>query len=280
MATIPVLETANALRKSISELSAKNVGFVPTMGALHQGHLSLVEKALLENDLVVVSIFVNPTQFNNQEDLEKYPRTLEADVDLLSTLSGTILVYAPTVKDVYPADYKNLEIDLGSLATVMEGEFRPGHFEGMINVVYRLFEIVKPQNAYFGLKDFQQLAIIKYMVKSYNLPINIIPCKIVREKSGLAGSSRNMRMSVNEKMEALALYRSLKVAKLYAAYLLPEECKQKAVEYFNLSGLKLEYFKVVHPETLQEITDWNEGGQACIAAYCGPVRLIDNLKLV
>lgn len=281
MANIRVFETASSLRKAIEEFSPKGtVGLVPTMGALHHGHIALVEKALADNDIVVVSIFVNPTQFNNPEDLEKYPRKLEADINLLEELNQVVFVYAPEVSDVYPADYQPLSLELGSLALYMEGEFRPGHFDGMVNVVNRLFVMVQPTNAYFGLKDFQQLSIVQFMVKETGQDVNIVPCDIVREPSGLASSSRNYRLSEQDQEDAVIIYRTLSLAKLYVPYLTPKEVEQRAKEYFTLSNLELEYFSIVNPVTLEEIDEWCPGAHACMAAYCGEVRLIDNLQMV
>jgi pantoate--beta-alanine ligase len=187
-----VFTTVDSLRKMLdSRAENAKIGFVPTMGALHHGHISLVKQAMESCELVVVSIFVNPTQFNSSEDLIKYPRTLEKDVDLLNS-AGEIVVFAPGIEDVYPANFENISVDLGDLGTVMEGKFRPGHFNGVMNVVKRLFDIVQPDYAFFGLKDFQQLAVIKFMTKALQLPVEIVACEIVREPSGLASSSRNV----------------------------------------------------------------------------------------
>ena len=198
-----IIEALNAQNKS--------VGFVPTMGALHLGHLSLVSRALNENDEVVVSIFVNPTQFNKKEDLEKYPRTLERDLTLLKTLSkNNIIIYAPSVNDIYNLHIKAIDFDFDGLENEMEGKFRPGHFNGVGTVVKKLFEIVKPDNAYFGEKDFQQLQIIKKLAEKFHLPVNVIGCEIYREESGLALSSRNERLSVGHKKATPFIYKTLK----------------------------------------------------------------------
>lgn len=274
-----IYTTVNSLRNHLANFTGQTVGFVPTMGALHHGHLSLVKQAMEECDHVVVSIFVNPTQFNNQEDLKKYPRTLEKDVELLNTV-GEVSVFAPEVDQVYPSDFKKIDLDLGSLGEVMEGKFRPGHFEGVMNVVKRLFDIVQPQRAYFGIKDFQQVAVIRFMVRELNLPIEIVPCAIIRELSGLASSSRNVRLSPREKEEALVLYHSLQRASKLMLKLNPDEVTDLVKKVVDSSPLELEYFEIVHPDTLQPINRWVPGANACIAAYCGAVRLIDNMQLI
>ena len=258
----------------------KTIGFVPTMGALHYGHISLVSSAMSQCDITIVSIFVNPTQFNNSDDLLKYPRTLEADVELLSTINCDA-VFAPSVEEMYPKNRDSIQLDLGNLVNLMEGKFRPGHFDGVVDVVSRLFEIVKPTKAFFGLKDFQQVSVISFMTKKLNLPIEIIACPTLREDSGLAMSSRNMRLSELGKKDALHIYRSLSLAKELAPNFLPTEVKEKVINYFNEGKLELEYLEIVNPTTLESLnTEWVGGSTACIVAYCGDVRLIDNLKLV
>lgn len=280
MWNLNVYSEVKKLQQRLSFLSEnKTVGFVPTMGALHQGHLSLVKKAQAECDVVVVSVFVNPTQFDNSEDLEKYPRTLQKDVELLNTL-GDIIVFAPTEKEIYPADFNEIHLDLGKLETVMEGAFRPGHFNGVVNVVKRLFDIVQPTKAFFGWKDFQQVAVIKFMVKTLQLPIEIVGCEIYRESSGLASSSRNTRLTETQKEDALILIQSLQKAKSLAE----KKSVEKIIDIISAdiknSPLTLEYFAIVDPETLQPIKDWTAGARGCLAAYCGEVRLIDNLELI
>jgi pantoate--beta-alanine ligase len=258
----------------------KTIGFVPTMGALHYGHISLVSSAMSQCDITIVSIFVNPTQFNNADDLLKYPRTLEADVELLSTINCDA-VFAPSVEEMYPKNRDSIQLDLGNLANLMEGKFRPGHFDGVVDVVSRLFEIVKPTKAFFGLKDFQQVSVITFMTKKLNLPIEIIACPTLREDSGLAMSSRNMRLSELGKKDALHIYRSLSLAKELASNFSPFEVKEKVINYFKEGKLELEYLEIVNPTTLESLnTEWVDGATACIVAYCGDVRLIDNLKLV
>ena len=258
----------------------KTIGFVPTMGALHYGHISLVSSAMSQCDITIVSIFVNPTQFNNADDLLKYPRTLEADVELLSTINCDA-VFAPSVEEMYPKNRDSTQLDLGNLANLMEGKFRPGHFDGVVDVVSRLFEIVKPTKAFFGLKDFQQVSVISFMTKKLNLPIEIIACPTLREDSGLAMSSRNMRLSELGKKDALHIYRSLSLAKELASNFSPTEVKQKVINYFKEGNLELEYLEIVNPTTLESLNlEWVNGATACIVACCGDVRLIDNLKLV
>lgn len=280
MEDLNVFTTVESLRKRLNENDGKSsVALVPTMGALHHGHLELVKKAMSLANEVVVSIFVNPTQFNKKEDLDNYPRTLENDVRLLKTV-GNIIVFAPTVSEVYPEDYEAVTLDLGDLEHVMEGEFRPGHFNGVVNVCKRLIEIVDPEYSLFGLKDFQQLAVINFMVKSFNLGTKIVPCEIVRETSGLASSSRNQRLSEQEKEDAIIIHEMMVLLKALAKRFSPKEAKKIALEFFNRGELKLEYLNIVHPDTLLEIDQWVPGARSCLAAYCGEVRLIDNMELI
>lgn len=275
-----VFSTVEGLRNRLNRDGAdKTVGLVPTMGALHHGHLSLVKQAFEQCDIVVVSIFVNPTQFNNPKDLEKYPRMPEKDIELLNT-AGDVVVLLPSVAEMYPEDFKDIDLDLGALATVMEGEFRPGHFKGVMNVVKRLFDIVSPDKAYFGLKDFQQVAVIRHMINSLELEVELVPCEIIREDSGLASSSRNFRLSEEEKDDAAIIYKALSQAKEMAGEYSPEEVCRKMLEMIESGGLKPEYFDIVHPDTLMPINEWIPGANACVAAHCGAVRLIDNLQLV
>lgn len=258
----------------------RKIGFVPTMGALHEGHMALVRRAKKMADIVVVSVFVNPTQFNNPSDLDLYPRTPEKDAALLEQ-NGCDVAFFPTVEEIYPEGYQTPDIPLGNLENVMEGEFRPGHFKGVVQVVNRFFEIVKPDYAFFGMKDFQQVAVIRHMVRHLNLPVQIVPCPTLREASGLAMSSRNMRLSAHQLVEAIAIYDTLTRAKAQAEYLSPAQVKEDAVAFFAESSLKLEYFTIADPVTLEELSDaWVDGATACIAAYCGEVRLIDNMVLI
>jgi pantoate--beta-alanine ligase len=264
---------------SAARLQGKSIGFVPTMGALHEGHIALVQRAVSECDYVVVSIFVNPTQFNNPKDLELYPRMLEKDVDLLKNFEN-VVVFAPTVDQVYPPNDKFPGVDLEGLDAVLEGEFRPGHFQGVVHVVYNFFQIVQPDFAYFGLKDFQQVAVIEHMVRQLELKVKIIPCPTLREKSGLAMSSRNLRLSEQEKTEALIIYTTLNTMVQKAIELTPNEVAEFARGLFNSSKLKLEYLEIVDPHSLQKLSNqWVNGAVCCIAAFCGDVRLIDNMLI-
>lgn len=265
------IDTAKAVNKTI--------GFVPTMGALHEGHLALVKKALSEVDVVVVSIFVNPTQFNNEEDLEKYPRMLMSDVAFLEKI-GNVLIFAPDYNEVYPQNDSFENIELNGIDKILEGEYRPGHFQGVMHVVRNLFQIVQPNKAYFGLKDFQQVAIIKKMVDFLKLPIDIVACPTLREKSGIAMSSRNLRLKNDQKAEALIIFNTLNYLKELKLKFNPEEAERLAIEYFNRGNLKLEYLELVDSNTLQKLNNyWAKDSTCCIAALCGDVRLIDNIQL-
>ncbi|KAB1069801.1 pantoate--beta-alanine ligase [Tamlana haliotis] len=270
---------------ALEAVKAKNlsVGFVPTMGALHQGHLELVRKALLENDQVVVSIFVNPTQFDNKEDLEKYPRTLETDVNLLKEVHpNRIMVYAPSVTDVYEDELKSQHFDFDGLEHEMEGKFRSGHFDGVGTIVKRLFEIVKPDNAYFGEKDFQQLAIIKKMVEKHDIPVNIVPCIIYREMNGLAMSSRNARLKPEYKEAAPFIYKTLTAAKAkFGTESAVEVMEWVEKQFYTHDLLKLEYFIIADEDTLKTVTKKIEFKKyrAFIAVYADDIRLIDNIAL-
>ena len=276
-----LVHTIDELRAEldIQRKAGKKIGFVPTMGALHEGHASLVRRAVEENDIVVVSDFVNPTQFNDKNDLLKYPRTLEADCELLQK-EGAAFVFAPSVEEIYP-EPDTRQFSYAPLDTVMEGKFRPGHFNGVCQVVSKLFMIVEPDKAYFGEKDFQQLAIIREMVKQMHFPLEIVGCPIVREEDGLALSSRNARLSEEQRQQALNISKTLFASKEYAATHSVAET-QKFVEdsIASSEGLDLEYFELVGGTTLQKISDWNETDYVvgCITVFCGEVRLIDNIK--
>lgn len=256
----------------------KTIGFVPTMGALHEGHLSLVKKCVAENDVCIVDAFVNPTQFNNKEDYEKYPRTVDADAKLLEG-AGANLVWFPTESDIYPEPDTRV-FELGPLAEVMEGKYRPGHFNGVAQVLTRLFSIVKPDRAYFGEKDFQQLAIVREMVKHYNIPVQIVGCPIVREADGLALSSRNMRLSAEQRRHALRISKTLFASLDKMKEMSVEEVKQWVIKEVNSEpGLEVEYFEISDSLTLQPVENWNnENIVGCITVYCGEVRLIDNIQ--
>ena len=273
-----IIATINALKATNSTL-----GLVPTMGALHNGHLALVKKALENNDKVVVSIFVNPTQFDNQEDLKKYPRTLESDLELLKTVSDTdILVYAPTVANIYDGKTVSEKFDFDGLEFEMEGKFRHGHFDGVGTIVQRLFQIIKPDNAYFGEKDFQQLQIIRKLVEKHKMLLNIIGCPIHRESSGLAMSSRNTRLKPEYKKEAPFIYKTLKTAKMYFGTKSAVKVSQWVEKQFESHKLlKLEYFIIAEESTLKTVKRKtnNKKYRAFIAVYADDIRLIDNIAL-
>ncbi len=268
--------------KSIRE-DGLTIGLVPTMGALHEGHLQLVIKALQDNDKAVVSVFVNPTQFDNSEDLEKYPRTLENDVDLLKTVNADdIIVYAPTVEDIYEGKAVSESFDFDGLEFEMEGKFRHGHFDGVGTIVKRFFEIVKPHKAYFGEKDFQQLQIIRKLVEKYELPVEVIGCKIHRETNGLAMSSRNTRLTPEHLNVAPFIYKTLKSAKVKFGTKSANKIAEWVENQFKKNNLlKLEYFLVADASTLKPVKrkSKNKKYRAFIAAYAGEVRLIDNIAL-
>lgn len=273
-----------ALRDYLKSFKTSNstIGFVPTMGALHQGHLALMEKSLLENENTVVSIFVNPTQFNNPEDLAKYPRTLEEDVKKLTALSSEIILYAPTVEDIYDGQPLSQSFDFDGLEDQMEGEFRPGHFNGVGTIVKRLFEIVEPTNAYFGEKDFQQLQIVKKMVTKANIKVNVIGCPIFREDNNLAMSSRNERLSAEEREKAAVIYKTLTIAKekfKKNSAKSVAEWVQKSFEKYPL--FKLEYFVIADEATLLpcNIKNKNKKYRAFIAVFVNNIRLIDTISL-
>lgn len=259
----------------------KSIGFVPTMGALHSGHLSLLQRSMAENSLTVISIFVNPTQFNNAEDLEKYPRTLERDVAKIKSISSDIIVFAPTVDDMYDGNTASSRFSFDGLENQMEGRQRPGHFDGVGTIVKKLFEAVRPENAYFGEKDFQQLQIVKKMVEKEGLPVTVIGCPIYREDNGLAMSSRNERLTDEERDEASFIYKMLLEAKGQYATKSPDEVRQFVQDAFNRNtSLELEYFEIADEATLIPVNAKNEGKtRAFIAVMVGNVRLIDNISL-
>lgn len=259
----------------------KSIGLVPTMGALHKGHLSLVKNSISNNDITVVSIFVNPTQFNNPNDLASYPRTVDKDLELLQTV-GCDVVFAPEADDIYSKSETDsrFEFDFEGLDKVMEGKFRPGHFNGVVQIVSKLFDLVRPNRAYFGEKDFQQLAIIRLMTRRYNLPIEIVPCPIVREDSGLALSSRNSLLKDNEKQVAQHIYAVLNESRQFVPQTEVEELKQCVIAAIEQKPeLKVEYFDIVDGHTLKSIGKWDECDYVvgCITVFCGNVRLIDNI---
>ena len=262
-----------------SKRNGKRVGLVPTMGALHKGHLSLVERCVRENDICVVSVFVNPTQFNDKHDLETYPRTLEADCALLES-AGCDFVFAPSVEEMYP-EPDTRTFDFGTVMQVMEGAKRPGHFNGVAQVVSKLFYIVEPDNAYFGEKDFQQIAVIRAMVKQLQIPVRINACPIVREADGLALSSRNTRLTPALRQKAPLIARTLQESKALAATKSVREVIDYVVNTLNADpDLEVEYYEIVDGDSLVSIQDWKDTSYAvgCVTVYCGEVRLIDNIK--
>lgn len=277
-----IFQTVVELQNSLSEVrkQQKTIGFVPTMGALHEGHLMLMRSAKAENDLLVVSIFVNPIQFNNKEDLEKYPRVLEADIQLLATVDCDVL-FAPSVDEMYPAKITDT-YNFGLLGEVMEGAFRPGHFNGVAVVVRRLFEIASPHKAYFGEKDYQQLAIIKEMVKQLKLSVEIIPCAIVREEDGLAMSSRNMRLTATERAIAPRIHEVLQKGVKLRNVLSPEELRRWVrTQLEQEKSFMIDYVEIADDVYLQPFEHWNdvEGALIFVALFLGQVRLIDNMRL-
>lgn len=277
-----ILNTIKETRDYLNEIRSKgsSIGFVPTMGALHEGHLSLLREAKKENDFVVCSIFVNPVQFNNEADLEKYPSEIESDIKKLKKEKCDLLFH-PSAEEMYPQP-DNTKFDFGDLDKVMEGEFRPGHFNGVAVVVKKLFEIIKPARAYFGLKDYQQLVIIHKLTKDCNLPVEIVPYAIIREENGLAMSSRNKLLSEPEKKQASLIYTTLKNVKIQSGFATISELKESVFRQFKKNKtMKLEYFEIVDLYSLKPLRTWAESNNiiACIAVYAGKVRLIDNIIL-
>ena len=276
------LELSNQMAACIRQ--GKSIGFVPTMGALHAGHASLVKQACAENAVCVVSVFVNPTQFNNKEDLLKYPRNIKKDAELLADL-GVDFVFAPTPEEMYSQEEMQQEFafDFAGLDQVMEGKMRPGHFNGVVQVVSRLFDLVQPTRAYFGEKDFQQLAIIHHMVERSSLSerytgLKIVDCPIVRENSGLAMSSRNERLSEQEKQTAVTISQTLFASLQWAKSASVQEVQQQVIDTINaVDGLEVEYYEIVDKNTLQPTDCW-DNAVGCVTVYCGPVRLIDNIR--
>ena len=276
-----LIQTISELRDELEAVrkQGKSIGLVPTMGALHEGHASLVKRAVKENDVVVVSDFVNPTQFNDKNDLLKYPRTLEADCTLLEK-HGAAFVFAPSVEEIYP-EPDTRQFSYAPLDTVMEGKYRPGHFNGVCQIISKLFLIVEPDRAYFGEKDFQQLAIIREMVRKYPFNIEIVGCPIVREADGLALSSRNARLSAEQRVQALQISKTLFSSLDFAKENNLEATKQYVENRIAESeGLRLEYFEIVDGNTLQTVSGWEDSNYivGCITVFCGDVRLIDNIK--
>ena len=274
-----IVELENYLFDARKE--GKTIGLVPTMGALHEGHASLVKRCSEENDITVVSVFLNPTQFNDKADLERYPRNLDADCKLLEECHADY-VFAPSVKEMYPTP-DNRQFNFPPVTTVMEGAKRPGHFNGVCQVVSRLFYIVRPDRAYFGEKDWQQIAVVKRLVKYINMNVEIVECPIVREADGLAMSSRNSLLTPEERAIAPNIYKVLKESVEYSKNHTVEETHNKVVNDINaIDGLEVEYFEIVDGNTLLDVKDWNDSPYivGCITVYCGhtPIRLIDHIK--
>lgn len=281
---MPIFYTQKELRHYLKDTDnqQKNIGFVPTMGALHNGHLSLLKQSLQENKITILSIFVNPTQFNNQEDLKKYPRTLEKDVALVEKLDKSIVIYAPSVDDIYEGKTKSTSFNYDGLENQMEGKHRPGHFDGVGTIVKKLFEIVEPTNAYFGEKDFQQLQIVKKLASKYNIPVNIVGCPIHREASGLAMSSRNERLSTKAREKAKIIYQILLEAKnKFEKKSANQVVRFVEKEFKKYPNFTLEYFEIADESTLltckRKIQNKNYRG--FIAVFIENVRLIDNISL-
>ena len=273
-----IVELQNELFEVRKE--GKTVGLVPTMGALHEGHASLVRRSVAENGVTVVSVFLNPTQFNDKKDLERYPRTLDADCRLLEEC-GADYVLAPSVEEMYPMQDKR-QFDFPPVTTVMEGAHRPGHFNGVCQVVSRLFYIVRPDRAYFGEKDWQQIAVVKALVRYLGLKLQIVECETVREADGLAKSSRNTLLSADERKIAPKIYEALKASREYAKTHTLQETHNKVVDDINaVDGLDVEYFSIVDGNTLLDVKNWDDSDYiaGCITVYCGktPIRLIDHI---
>lgn len=260
-------------------MEGKTIGFVPTMGALHRGHASLVERSVAENDITVVSVFLNPTQFNDKKDLEKYPRTLEADCEMMSAY-GAHIVFAPSVEEVYPEPDTRV-FSYPPTDSVMEGAFRPGHFNGVCQVVSKLFQYVEPDKAYFGEKDYQQIAVIRRMVDDLQFKVQIVPCPVIRDESGLAMSSRNTLLTDDECLLAANIYRVLQESR--ALNKTVSETKQYVVDALNaIAGLEVQYYSIVDGYTLADVSAWDEAESVvgCITVFCGatPIRLIDHIR--
>ena len=273
-----VVETIKELKQELEKYNSKNIGFVPTMGALHDGHISLVKRSVEENDVTVVSVFVNPTQFNDKADLERYPRTEEADKKLLDA-AGCDIVFMPKVEEMYPEEDTRV-FNFGCIETVMEGKYRPGHFNGVAQIVSKLFYAVEPTRSYFGEKDFQQVAIIRDMVRQLNIPVEIIACPIIREESGLARSSRNELLSAEERKKAALISEVLSKSVNFAKEMSVEEVKNWVCEQFTHDEVfKMDYYDIVDGNSLQSISSWEDSDYivGCIAIYCGKIRLIDNI---
>lgn len=275
-----VFHSVDDIQNALKELrkAGKSIGFSPTMGALHNGHTSLIESSKEKDDISVCSIFVNPTQFNDKSDLEKYPRTLDSDKSILENI-GCDILFAPEVNEIYPEDHLPFTMDLNGLDSVMEGEKRPGHFAGMIEVVHRLLEIVEPNHIYMGQKDFQQFTLVDFMLRTQSMKTKLVVCPIIREDDGLAMSSRNVRLEPNLRKRASNIYRTLKATKDWLKYIPVQYTIEKAMNALDISDFSPEYFEIVDGYTLDRIKDYNSSEYvvACTAVWAGDVRLIDNM---
>lgn len=279
-----LFNTQNELASHLNAVSGQKstIGFVPTMGALHAGHLSLLEESVRHNTINVISIFVNPTQFNNAEDLAKYPKTLDKDIEKIKTVSDDIIIFAPSVDDIYEGKTVSEHFNFDGLENQMEGKFRPGHFDGVGTIVKRLFEIVKPTNAYFGEKDFQQLQIVKKMVEKNNMPVNVIGCPVFREANGLAMSSRNERLTTAERKEAAIIYQTISEAKKLFVIKSAKEVSEYVTKIFKKHpNFELEYFQIADEATLQPCIRKSKAKKyrAFIAVFVNKIRLIDTISL-
>ncbi len=281
--SMELITSPEALQQQITTYKEKalTTGFVPTMGALHEGHISLITRSVSENNRTISSIFVNPAQFNDPNDLARYPRTPEKDYEMLEK-AGCDLIFSPSADDVYPGGVQLLDLHLGSLAEVMEGKFRPGHFQGMVTIVHHLLRLVKPDNAYFGEKDFQQLAIIRFMVQKLGLPVSVIGCRTIREPDGLAMSSRNIHLTAEERLAAPVIYQTMKKYAGQVPLITVSGFRSAVTKEINGTGLlKVEYLDVVDAETLEAISSWQgaKEARACIAVHTSRTRLIDNIGI-
>lgn len=278
-----VIETNDELRKFIQALKkeGKTIGFVPTLGALHEGHASLIRKSKRTSDATICSIFVNPTQFNDPKDLEKYPRTIERDSELLEGLHTDIL-WLPGKEDIYPEGLDtSVDVDFGDLFTVMEGAHRPGHFDGVVQVVKRLLDIVEPTHLYMGQKDFQQFSLIQFMIDALDIPTELVVCRIKREENGLAMSSRNERLHKKIRERASIIYKTLKAVRRKAKKENFQKLKKYALDRMAIEDFRPEYFEIVNGKTLQRVENYDEAAYivACTAVWAGDIRLIDNIIL-
>ena len=283
LSTLKIYSNYNPFQKSILKIKNEglSIGFIPTMGALHEGHLSLIDASIKQNNYTVVTIFVNPLQFNNPEDLKKYPRTFDEDVKLINTLdTSNILLYLPIYEELFPENDDFIQAELNGMDREMEGEYRPGHFHGVVHVIHNLFKHITPNKAYFGKKDFQQLAIIKHITKEYDFKVEIIACETIRSNDGLALSSRNKRLNQKEKDDALIIYKALNKAKELKESMPPKRALNEIKALFKNHVIELEYIYFVDANTLKELRDeWSANSVCCIAGYCNTVRLIDCMDL-